>query len=76
MHACTDDFNIEEASAVFNSGYTINSTACFTFSPVNDVIIEEDEVFIFTPNTAIARDIFMNGPSLITVLVHDDDGTF
>ncbi len=72
----TDDFNIEEASVVFDSNSIINSTACFTFSPVNDEIIEEDEVFLFTPNTTNTRDMFMIDSSVISVLLYDDDSEY
>jgi hypothetical protein len=70
-----DDFTIEGNSAVFPLNSTMNSSACFTLSPVNDEFIEEDEVFMFNLRTADERDVFKaNVSDLILVTINDNDG--
>ena len=54
----TDDFNIAENNVTFTSANAINSTACFTFYPINDNFVESTEQFSFVPFAANFRDTF------------------
>ena len=77
MNHYTGDFSIVEDSLVFFSNSTANTTLCFTFSPVNDDIIEGDEVFTFTALTANELDVFMDSASdPFIIVIYNDDGKF
>jgi hypothetical protein len=77
MTSCTGDFNIVEDSIVFPSNSAANTTRCFTFSPVNDNIIEDDEVFTLSAQTANELDVFVGTLSdLFSIVIFDDDGKF
>ena len=61
----------------FDSSSSINSSACFTFTPFNDNIIEASETFVFTPNTTNERDVFVDDlEEEFSVVIYDDDGAF
>ena len=74
MYVCmyVDDFNIEEDSVVFTPDSASNSTACFSFTPVDDVIIEDNEMFGFYASARNERDVFES--SDISITIYDDDG--
>ncbi len=59
---------------MFPSNSTINSTACFTFSPVNDDITEDNEVFVFSAYPVNSLDEFLVDSSDFSITVNDDDG--
>ena len=70
----TDDFVIEEITITFTPDSSINSTACFSFAPVDDQSIESDELFIFSPITANSLDSFIDGPSpTFDITIFDND---
>lgn len=70
----TDDFSITEDSVLFNSTSAVNSTKCFTFTTVNDVIIEKDEQFMFQPVANNTLDQFDKEDTYFTLIIYDDDG--
>lgn len=74
MHLLVDDFILGGNSIVFTSGSSVNSTSCFIFTPVNDVFIEEDEMFTFIPSTGDSRAVIMDQRSTFSIVIYDNDG--
>ena len=67
------DFTIEEYYLTIPSASPINSTACFIFRPVNDMIVEGNETFAFTPSAANEMDMFDDSYTF-SLVIFDNDG--
>ena len=53
---------------------SINDTRCFTFTPQNDEIIEDDEVFEFTPYASNELDSFQEEmDDFFSITIIDDE---
>lgn len=57
----------------FNSS-TSDDELCYIFLPVNDTIVEANEVFNFEAKTGNPLDSFDNDSSIFSVTIYDDDG--
>ena len=73
VHAAAD-FMIESNMTYFNSSSSVGDTQCFQFEPVQDMIVEEDEVMTFQALTGNERDTFTNSDNGFVLTIYDDDG--
>ena len=73
MYAAAD-FMIESNMTYFNSSSSVGDTRCFQFQPVQDMIVEEDEVMPFDALTGNDRDIFVDENNNLNLTIYDDDG--
>ena len=64
---------IESYMMFFNSSSSVRDTQCFQFQPVQDMIVEEDEVMTFQALMENERDMFVGGNNF-TLTIYDDDG--
>ena len=62
--------------SIFHQNSSINATVCFTFTTVNDNIVEGDETFEFIPSASNILDKFAEGYDEFSLVVYDDDGTY
>lgn len=68
-----DDFMIEDYNLTIPSASPINSTACFVFRPVNDMIVEGNETFAFITSAANELDVF-DASDPFSLVIFDNDG--
>jgi len=61
-----------EERVYFNSSSSLNSTACFTFTTVDDSITENDEQFNFSSVAENPLDEFEDDS--FSIIIYDDDG--
>ena len=65
---------IDSYTVYFTSSSIVRDTRCFQFQPVQDMIVEEDEVMTFQALTGNELDMFVSGNSF-DLTIYDDDGT-
>ena len=72
------DFMVEADidGSIFHQNSSINATVCFTFTTVNDNIVEGNETFEFIPSASNILDKFAEGYDEFSLVVYDDDGTY
>ncbi len=70
----TGDFIIEEDGFIFYQNASINDTRCFSFTTVDDAIVEGNETFRFIPSSSNKLDSFMEGYNEFSLTIYDDDG--
>ena len=58
----------------FESSSSVNDTQCVQFEPVNDMIVERNEIFTFLAQAQNPLDVFVEGSNSLTITVYDDDG--
>ncbi len=72
LFACTADFTLNGNMLSFNSS-TSSEEVCLTFSPSDDGLIEDNEVFNFMTTTLNPLDYFTND-SMFYLTIYDEDG--
>ena len=66
------DFMLDTTMASFNSSSVVGDQRCFVFDPVQDTIVEDDELMTFDVMAANELDGFST--SNFTLTIRDDDG--
>ena len=70
----TADFEIDTLSLSFASADMAGQTRCAVLEPVQDQIVENDEVLSFQFVAVNGRDIFVDGSDDLSLTMFDDDG--
>ena len=70
------DFELSGQNLSFISSSRVGSTACLTFTPVNDDYVEATEIFLFRATADNMLDTFTEDGSDFSLMIFDDDGTF
>ena len=70
----TDDFLILEDYIFFPFNSSVNDTRCFTFEPIDDEFVEENEEVIIYPISTRNLDNFPMGQDEFIMTIYDDDG--
>ena len=58
----------------FNAGSPLNDMRCFVFEPVQDDLVEDDELMSFQASASNPLDTFTNGQDGFGLTIVDDDG--
>ena len=71
----TADFTLDAYTVEFNSSATLGQRECYTFRPVQDIIVESNETMRFEIVTENLLDMLgdRNGFQLV---IYDDDGMY
>ncbi len=68
------DFILSSSAVFFNSSSSVGETRCVQVQPVDDTIVEGDEVMTFLAVARNPLDVFTNNESRFLFTIHDDDG--
>lgn len=68
------DFMLSSSVVYFNASSSVGETRCVQFLPINDLIVEADEVFTFQAVARNSLDVFTNNESTFSVIIYDEDG--
>ncbi len=67
------DFMLINSSLLFLSSNAYNRL-CAAFTPVNDAIVENNELFVFTASSSNSLDYVVGEPQNFQLSIYDDDG--